>query len=286
MRRVFGCGLLFSCLVLVAIGCKTEAPKDPEKGNLVLVLPESAPAPDHAKTHVSKLTVDGEDFSEPRGTKRTLQVVHPKGKDEVKVEFSFWPNTYTNIIRTKIVKLERDKSVEADLTKEDAATPDLIKPIYVPTSEEVVEQMCKMANIGPDDVVMDIGCGEGLMVLQAVKNHGAKKGIGIDIEEGLVKKARANAKSQGLDDKVEFRAANALEIKDFSEATVVLLYLGDFLNQKLKPTLRATLKPGTRVVSHRFEMGGDWPADVRQAIVTKHKESSESGYDLLLWRIK
>jgi ubiquinone/menaquinone biosynthesis C-methylase UbiE len=133
---------------------------------------------------------------------------------------------------------------------------------------------------------MDIGCGEGLMVLQAVKDFGAKRGIGIDIEEGLVKKARANAKAQGLDDRVEFRVANALEIKDFSEATVVLVYLGDFLNQKLKPTLRSTLKPGTRVVSHRFEMGGDWVPDARQAIVTQNKDSHEVGHDLLLWRIK
>jgi len=143
-----------------------------------------------------------------------------------------------------------------------------------------------MAKIGPEDVVMDIGCGEGLMVMQAVKNYGAKRGIGIDIEEGLVKKARANAKAQGLDGKFEFRTGNALEVKDFSEATVVLVYLGDFLNRKLKPTLKATLKPGSRVVSHRFDMGDDWPADQTQPIVTADKTSFESGHNLLLWRIK
>jgi precorrin-6B methylase 2 len=302
MRRLLGFAVLFvSFAFFVPVGCQrpditpTDAKKTDEKSKksdpsavsyqLELTLPDSSKAPDYAPERVSKLTVDGEDFSKPRGTERKLTVQAAKDNPTVKVVFSFWPNTYTNIIRTKMVKLDKDKAVKADLLTEDPATPDDIRPIYVPTSMEVTEQMCKYAGIGKNDVVYDIGCGDGRMVIMAVQKFGAKKGVGIDINEDLVKKCKENAENAGVSDKVEFRAANALEIKDFSEASVMLLYLGDFLNKKLQPTLKETLKPGSRVVSHRFKMAEDWPPDESQPIVVK-EGSPESGYHLHLWRIK
>ena len=285
MRHLRAWFVVFPCLAILALGCSKPS-ADPIDGNLVLVLPESAAPPDHDKSRVSKLSVNGKDYSEPRSTKRTLQVQSAAGSDEVTIEFSYWPNTYTNIIRTKVVKLAKDKTVSADLTKEDPAMPDLIKPIYVPTPKQVVAEMCRMAKLGSDDIVYDIGCGEGLMVLQAVKEFGAKKGVGIDIDAGLIAKCLEHRKKDGLDDKVEFRAANALEIKDFSEATVVLLYLGDFLNHKLKPVLRETLKPGARVVSHRFLMGDDWPPDETRTINAINNYDTQEEYKLHIWHIK
>src|SRR5437588_9544709 len=104
MRRVLGLGLFLPCLFLIAQGCHTEPPKQPTTGALVLLLPES-PEDKGWPDAVSKLTVDGKDYSEPRGTKRTLQITTAAGTDKVKIEFSFWPKTYTNIIRTRTVTI-------------------------------------------------------------------------------------------------------------------------------------------------------------------------------------
>jgi precorrin-6B methylase 2 len=285
MRRFPGLVLLVPCLVILSFGCYREPPKDPTTGNLVLLLPESPEDKDRPNA-ISKLTVDGKDYSEPRSVKRTLQVTAKDGKDTVKVEFSFWPNTYTNIIRTKTVTLDKDKTIEVDMTKQDPDNPDLIKPIYVPTPNEVVAEMCKLANVGKDDVVYDIGCGDGRLVIMAVKDFGARKGIGIDIREERIDDCNANAKRAGVADKVEFRVADALKIKDFSEASVVLLYLGDHLNEALKPTLKSTLKPGARVVSHRFRMGDDWPPDASRTITAPDNNSTSTEFRLHLWTIK
>jgi precorrin-6B methylase 2 len=286
MCRILGFGLLLPCLSLIALGCHKDPPKDPTTGNVVLLLPESPEKKADYPDAISKLTVDGKDYSEPRGTKRTLEITTAAGKEEVTIEFSFWPNTYTNIIRTKSVAIVKDKSVEVDMTKEDPKNPDLIKPIYVPTPDEVVAEMCKMAKVGPSDTVYDIGCGDGRLVIRAVKDFGAKKGVGIDIREELIVKCRANGKAAGVSDKVEFRTADALKIKDFSEASVVLLYLGDYLNEALKPTLKRTLKPGSRLVSHRFLMGADWPPDETKTLTATNNHGTSEEYLLHIWTIK
>src|SRR5205085_5211102 len=163
---------------------------------------------------------------EPRETTRSIKVKLPAGKKRVKVEYSYWPNTYTNIIRGRQVELAPGKKNSIDLTKKEAGDAELIKPIYVPTPVEVVQKMCEVAKIRKGDVVYDIGCGDGRLVIMAVKKFGAKKGVGIDINADLIKKCKANAKDEGVSGKTEFKSANALEIKDWSEADVVLLYLG------------------------------------------------------------
>ncbi len=277
---------VFSGLTLRDALRADDAAKDPADGNLVLVLPESSSPPSWAPDRVSKLTVEGVDFSTPRGTKRQLKVKPKEGKNSVTVVFSFWPNTYTNLIRSKVVKLDGDKAVTADLTKEDPDNPDKVKPIFFPTPYAVVDEMCKMGKVGKDDVVMDIGSGDGRMVIVGVKKFGAKKGIGIEIENYLVKKSNENAKKEGVTDKVEFRERDATTIKDFSEASVVLLYAGGFLNDKLKPVLRKTLKPGTRIVSHRFGFGDDWKPDETKKIRVKNNYDEDEDYELLLWTIK
>jgi SAM-dependent methyltransferase len=132
-----------------------------------------------------------------------------------------------------------------------ARTPDVI---YVPTPEEVVDRMLDLAQVGPDDVVYDLGCGDGRIVIEAVK-RGAKRGVGVDIDPERIAEARANARSAGVEDKVEFIEGDLFQM-DLRPATVITLYLLPALNMKLRPALWR-LKPGTRVVSHAFDMG-DW----------------------------
>lgn len=130
---------------------------------------------------------------------------------------------------------------------------------YVPTTAEVVERMLDMANVGPLDVVYDLGCGDGRIVIAAAKKYGAR-GVGVDLDPARIREARANAKRAGVERLVTFRVEDLFET-DLSEATVVTLYLLPHLNRRLKPKLFAELQPGARVVSHDFDMGPDWPAD-------------------------
>lgn len=133
-----------------------------------------------------------------------------------------------------------------------ARTPDVI---YVPTPEEVVEAMLKVANVTKDDVVYDLGCGDGRIVIAAALKYGAR-GVGIDIDPQRIAEANANAKKAGVADRVKFMQAD-LFTSNFSEASVVTLYLLPSLNVKLRPKLLSELKPGSRIVSHAFDMG-DW----------------------------
>jgi cyclopropane fatty-acyl-phospholipid synthase-like methyltransferase len=131
-------------------------------------------------------------------------------------------------------------------------------------------------------VVYDLGCGDGRMVIAAVKKGGAKRGVGIDIDPQRVAESKANAKQAGVEDKVEFREGDVLKIPDLSDANVVLLYMGEDLNRQLKPILQKTLKPGSRIVSHRFTMGPDWKPDRTETIKGKDGDT----YLLHLWTIK
>jgi ubiquinone/menaquinone biosynthesis C-methylase UbiE len=126
---------------------------------------------------------------------------------------------------------------------------------YVPTPEKVVERMLDIAQVGPNDLVYDLGSGDGRIVIAAAKKHGAR-GVGIDIDPDRIREARANARSAGVSDRVEFREADLFKT-DLGEATVVTLYLLSSVNLQLRPKLLSELKPGTRIVSHAFDMG-DW----------------------------
>jgi ubiquinone/menaquinone biosynthesis C-methylase UbiE len=126
---------------------------------------------------------------------------------------------------------------------------------FVPTPEAVVEEMLKLAKVGPADVVYDLGSGDGRIVIAAAKKYGAR-GVGIDIDPERIAEATANARKAGVADRVEFREGDLFKA-DIGEATVVTLYLLSSVNLQLRPKLLAELKPGTRVVSHAFEMG-DW----------------------------
>lgn len=130
---------------------------------------------------------------------------------------------------------------------------------YVPTPHEVVDRMLLMADVKALDVVYDLGCGDGRMVIAAAKKYGVR-GVGVDLDPARIREAQANAKEAGVEELVTFKVADMFET-DVTEATVVLLYLLPELNRRLKPKLFAELRPGARVVSHDFDMGRDWPPD-------------------------
>ena len=146
------------------------------------------------------------------------------------------------------------------LAQADAASPRLDVP-YVPTPQEVVDKMLELAKVGKNDTLFDLGCGDGRIVVTAAKQRGAR-GTGIDIDPQRIAEARENAKKAGVTDRAEFRVGDLFKT-DFSGASVVTLYLLPTINARLRPQLWKQLKVGTRVVSHAFDMGSEWPADKR-----------------------
>ena len=153
-----------------------------------------------------------------------------------------------------------------------ARTPDVL---YVPTPQPVVDAMLAMAKVTDKDVVYDLGCGDGRIPITAAAKYGAR-GVGIDIDPRRIEEANQNAKAAGTTDKVTFRLADLFE-SDIHDATVVTLYLLPSLNVRLMPKLQKELKPGTRVVSHSFDMGPSWPPDERGEV---------EGKSYFLWIIK
>jgi ribosomal protein L11 methylase PrmA len=135
-------------------------------------------------------------------------------------------------------------------------TPDVI---FVPTPQEVVDAMLKLAKVTKNDVIYDLGSGDGRIPITAAKTYGAR-GVGIDIDPQRFKEATENLKAAGVGDRVRFLNQD-LFTTDISEATVVTLYLLPSLNLKLLPKLNRELKPGTRIVSHAFDMGTAKPLE-------------------------
>lgn len=151
----------------------------------------------------------------------------------------------------------QEKQVNSAPQQESAQTKEVKKDVpYVPTPQAVVDEMLKLANVTKDDVVYDLGCGDGRLVITAVQKFGALRGVGVDIDPERIKESNENAKKAGVSDRTKFMVQDLFQT-DFKEATVVTLYLLPSVNLKLRPKLWSDLKPGTRVVSHSFNMG-DW----------------------------
>ena len=126
--------------------------------------------------------------------------------------------------------------------------------VFVPTPQDVVEAMLKVAKVGKGDVLYDLGSGDGRIPITAAQKHGIARGVGIDINPERIKEANENLAKARVGDRVRFINADLFE-SDLSEATVVTLYLLPALNLKLLPKLLKEVKPGTRIVSHAFDMG-------------------------------
>ena len=148
---------------------------------------------------------------------------------------------------------------------------------YVPTDGPVVDSMLEMAGVGPGDVVYDLGCGDGRIVITAAKVYGAK-GVGVDIDPQRIAEANANARLAGVTHLVEFKLQDAMTT-DVSPATVVTTYLLSASNLKLRPMLTKALKPGSRIVAHAFSFG-DWKPEK----VDTFTDSAGSQRTLYLWK--
>jgi SAM-dependent methyltransferase len=158
------------------------------------------------------------------------------------------------------------------------AQPAILAP-YSPTPMDVVQRMLTFGKVGPRDVVYDLGCGDGRIVIEAARVFGAR-GVGIDIDPVLVARAQANAKEAGIESLVTFRVQDAMTV-DVSDATVVTLYLLAASNVKLRPILTKTLRPGARIVAHNYPIG-DWEPDV----VDTFTDAAGTARTLFLWTIR
>jgi len=182
------------------------------------------------------------------------------------------------------VQLTLDSAFTSDLTLAQATetapgTAEKVQPDihYVPTPQELVDQMLQMAKVTKDDLLYDLGSGDGRLVITAAKKYGAR-GIGIDIDPQRIAEAQVNAAEAKVEDKVEFRRQDLFK-SDFGDANVITLYLLDTLNRKLRPQLFAQVKPGTRIVSHAFRMG-DWDPDAEKTV-----KITGSSYHAYYWMV-
>ena len=163
---------------------------------------------------------------------------------------------------------------------------------YVPTKQVVVEAMLKLANVKEGDVVYDLGCGDGRIVITAVAKFKAKLGFGLDLDPERIKDCQANVKKAIDEKKLTPEQAKALTFKqgdvlkltpeDLKDVDVVTLYLLPDINRKLKPVLQKGLKDGARVVSHDFDMGEDWKEDKKEEVMSDRPYT----HTIYLWTIK
>jgi len=261
-------------------------------GLLVLAVSGSSPIPLAAAqptTVKSKIKVivpqdDSELLIENKATKTTgltREYDTPELEAGKRYEYTFtarWrPNNYTVMTRPRTVQFTAGEDVVVDLTKD--TDKDKAEIRYLPTPEDIVDEMVKLAKITKDDVVFEPGCGDGRIVIAAVK-AGAKKGVGIDLDKERVKESKAAVKAANLVDKIEIREGDALEVKDYSDATAVLLYMGEEFNVLVRPTLLRDLKLGTRIVSHRFPMK-DWKPDDTKKVVGQ----DGLDYEIHIWKV-
>ena len=149
---------------------------------------------------------------------------------------------------------------------------------YKPTPLEIVERMLELAKVRNDDVVYDLGSGDGRILIAAAKKYGARA-VGFELNPKLVERSRANVRKAGVEHLVEIRHQDVMTV-DFSEATVVTVYLLPEVNKRLAPLLRKQLRPGARVVASVFDLG-DWSPSYQEYL----RDHRGIHYDLYLWRI-
>ena len=149
--------------------------------------------------------------------------------------------------------------------------------IFVATDLTIVNAMLTLAGVTRDDVVYDLGCGDGRIVIAAAKEFGVR-GVGVDLDPQRIREAQANAVRAGVADRVTFRVEDVFDT-DIQSATVVTLFLSRELNARLRPKLTSQLRPGTRIVSHRYGIG-DWVPEKTRTVTV-----SETRNHVFLWRV-
>jgi uncharacterized protein (TIGR03000 family) len=189
-----------------------------------------------------------------------------------------WMEGARRVTRMAVAEVRGGEETMRDLrpgSKDDASS----RIVFVPTAEKIVEKMLELAEVKKDDVVYDLGCGDGRIVIMAAKKYGAK-GVGIDIDPVRVKEAREAVEKAGVQDLVTIRQGDALKVDDLDKATVVTLYMLPEFQEKLRPILQKTLKPGARIVAHDYDLG-DWRPAQRLEV-----QGAKRPHVLFLWRIE
>jgi predicted O-methyltransferase YrrM len=161
-------------------------------------------------------------------------------------------NPVTWLLAAVVTLMTLSTALAQSAARKPARTPDVP---YVPTHNSIVDEMLAMARVGPNDVLYDLGSGDGRIVIAAARKFGTR-GVGYDIDPDRIREANANARRAGVTGKVRFVQGDIFEAS-IKDATVVTLYLLPDINLRLRPKLLRELKPGTRVVSHNYDMG-DW----------------------------
>jgi uncharacterized protein (TIGR03000 family) len=264
--------LLVCFALLLSLSAWNDAQEKAE-ATLTILVPERGNEETILK--INGKSIDGE------GGTRVYKTAVPKGKDvTLKVEILIEPNNYTKITRRQEITLKAGDKAKLDMTVKNDKFKDDIVVRFVPTPDDIVDEMSKLAKITKDDVVWDLGCGDAVMLIRPIQKFGAKKGVGVEYDPKVLKKAIENVKKAKLQDKIELKKGDMLKVteKDMAEATVVLLYIGDDLGERVGPVLKKALQPGSRIVSHRFSLG-DW--EPTKKITVKGQDGDE--YDLLLW---
>jgi len=188
------------------------------------------------------------------------------------------------VFTAALVGLSISRPAVADDKKEEPE----IKVPFVPTNTKVVAAMLKLAAVKEGDTVYDLGCGDGRIVITAVKEFKAKRGLGIDFNPDRLKDCQKRMEDEKLTDeqkkKLTFKQGDVLKMKEeeFKDVDVVTLYLLPDVNKRLKPILQKGLKPGARVVSHDFDMGEDWKEDKKEEV----KSERSYPHTIYLWTIK
>ncbi|MET0165508.1 MAG: TIGR03000 domain-containing protein [Vicinamibacterales bacterium] len=276
-RNLILSGILASSIGITPAPCAAQAPSavqtaTPAASGVTTPVTVMVPEPD------TELVVDGKPVD---GTGTTRIVEAPAAARGTAHEHAFtieWrPNAYTVMTRSKTVSVRAGEPVVVDLTIDDPS--DRVRVIYVPTPPDVAEEMVRLAGVTADDIVYEPGCGDARITIAAMR-RGAQRAICVDIEPERVEDSRAKVTDAGMQDRIDVRLGDALDVKDLSEVTVVLLYMGDHFNLLIRPVLWRDLKVGSRVVSHRFLMG-DWAPDRSVSVTTP----DDGVYEVHLWTV-
>jgi uncharacterized protein (TIGR03000 family) len=229
----------------------------------VLVVPSLLPAqPKAFKPAYLKLTVPDDALVEIEGAKTTqtgpvrryASPPLPVGQDYTYTVRVTWVQAGRIHVLSRDLRVRAGQETALDATRE-KADDDTVQVIYVPTEQGVVDKMLEMAGVTKNDVVYDLGCGDGRILVTAATKFKAR-GVGIDIDPERVAEATANVKKAGVEKLVEIRKGDALRVEDLDRATVVTLYMLPEFNARLKPILERVLKPGTRIVAHDYGLEG------------------------------
>jgi uncharacterized protein (TIGR03000 family) len=264
--RRYACAVVLASAASSALHASPQAlPQGLAERRLAVVV--TLPAED------AQLAVNGETVA-GQGSSRELDMPLDGDSDEVTFTATWMPNTYTTMTRSKTVSVRTGEALRVDLSVE--APGDRVRVIYVPTPIDVAEAMVELASVGPDDVVYEPGCGDARITIAAIRK-GARRGICVDIDGERARESGANVAAAGLSNRIDVREGDALDVKDLSDVSVVLLYMGDHFNMLIRPVLWRELKVGSRIVSHRFGMG-DWPPDKTITV-------GDGTYELHLWTI-